>query len=52
MVPLSQKSEKRTMFVVGMKKIKDPLNIWNLGTHEFRYDFTIFFIYMNSYMNS
>ena len=26
--------------------------IWNLGTHEFRYDFTIFFIYMNSYMNS
>ena len=26
--------------------------IWNLGTHEFRYYFTIFFIYMNSYMNS
>ena len=26
--------------------------IWNLGTPEFRYDFTIFFIYMNSYMNS
>ena len=26
--------------------------IWNLGTHEFRYDFKIFFIYMNSYMNS
>ena len=26
--------------------------IWNLGTHEFRYDFTIFFVYMNSYMNS
>ena len=28
------------------------LSIWNLGTHEFRYDFTIFFIYMNSDMNS
>ena len=26
--------------------------IWNLGTHDFRYDFTIFFIYMNLYMNS
>ena len=26
--------------------------IWNLGTHDFEYDFTIFFIYMNSYMNS
>ena len=26
--------------------------IWNLGTPEFRNDFTIFFIYMNSYMNS
>ena len=26
--------------------------IWNLGTPEFRYDFTMFFIYMNSYMNS
>ena len=28
------------------------VDIWNLGTHKFRYDFTIFFIYMNSYMNS
>ena len=26
--------------------------IWNLGTPEFRCDFTIFFIYRNSYMNS
>ena len=24
--------------------------IWNLGTHDFMYDFTIFFMYMNSYM--
>ena len=31
---------------------KYHVNIWNLGTHEFRYDFTIFFICMNSYMNS
>ena len=29
-----------------------PDFIWNLGTHDFRYDFTMFFIYMNSYMNS
>ena len=32
-----------------------PVNyvaIWNLGTHDFRCDFTIFFIYMNSCMNS
>ena len=34
--------------IVGLK----VASIWNLGTHEFRYDFTIFFIYMNSYMNS
>ena len=27
-------------------------SICNLGTHDFRYDFTIFFIYMNSYLNS
>ena len=26
MVPLGQKTEKRPVFVVGMKKIKDPLN--------------------------
>ena len=26
--------------------------IWNLGTPDFIYDFTIFFIYMNSYLNS
>ena len=26
--------------------------IWNLGTHDFRHDFTIFFIYMKSYLNS
>ena len=26
--------------------------IWNLGTHDFRYNFTILFIYMNSYVNS
>ena len=25
--------------------------IWNLGTHEPGYDFTIFFIYMNSFVN-
>ena len=28
-----------------------PVPIWNLGTHDFRYDFTIFFIYMNLYLN-
>ena len=27
-------------------------HVWNLGTHDFRYDFTMFCIYMNSYMNS
>ena len=26
--------------------------IWNLGIHDFRYEFMIFFKYMNSYMNS
>ena len=29
-----------------------PSGFWILGTHDFRYDFTLFFIYMNSYMNS
>ena len=28
------------------------MTIWRLGTHDIRYDFMIFFIYMNSYMNS
>ena len=32
-------------------KAKWTYYIWNFGSHDFRYDFTIFFIYMNSYMN-
>ena len=26
--------------------------IWSLGSHDFRYDFTIMFIHMNSYMSA
>ena len=36
-----------------IKLISDLLSfklIWNLGTH-LRFDFTIFFIYINSYLN-
>ena len=38
--------------VLGVAITGICVTIWNLGTHDFRYDFTIFFIYINSYMNS
>ena len=40
--------------ITGLKTcwLEMGLDIWNLGTHDFRYDFALFFIYMNSYMNS
>ena len=33
----------------GLQTPPHRANIWNLGTYDFRYDFTMFFIYMNSY---
>ena len=52
---LHHRQPRRWLLSLGRGSQRDTqaeLIIWNLGTHDFRDDFTIFFIYMNSYMNS
>ena len=41
-----------SLHLVLMEWERKAQHIWDLGAHDFRYDFTIFFIYMDSYMNS